>query len=112
MAAKLKKVPSVVLVLKFKGKPKFRQAFVNDVELKFSGNTARFSVAPDTDYDLKWVVQGFVGTKWSYTLSAEDEGFAVDPANLSNPGKKFELNAPKETKHQAFRVKESEGEEE
>jgi hypothetical protein len=104
VAKSTKPNPTVILVFKFKGAVQHKQLFVNDVDLTFVAGRARFSVDPKKDYRLRLVVKGFGGTKCSYTLAAESEGFAVKPKTLSDPGRKFEMSAPKETKTHDFTV--------
>lgn len=99
---------TVAILVRFNGAVQFKKALVNKVELTFVGGKARLSVTPHTDHRIDWEVSGFVGTKWSFTLASETEGFAVDPKGLADPGKSFALKKTTEKRGFTFRLKESE----
>jgi len=99
----------VDLVLRYSGGLQFKKALVNNVKLPFSGGVARFSVKAGINYKLQWVVDGFVGTKWSFKLATESQGYAVKPAVLSSAGRSYVLQSPRETEEESFKIEAQSG---
>ena len=84
---------SVDIAVNFSGNLFAKKVFINDVQLNFVGGVAHVSVKKDANCQVHWQVAGFVGAKWSYTITCESDAFAIDPKKLSSPGKSFTLKS-------------------
>jgi hypothetical protein len=103
-AATNKATNIVELELKYSGGLQFKKALVNRVKLAFSGGVAGFGVQEGTDHVLTWEVVGFVGTKWSFKLTTDADGYEIKPKKLSDPGESMELEETTEKHDFTFSV--------
>lgn len=104
-AVEMKLVP---VELRYSGNLKYKIVTINDVELTFKHGIARFSLKSGPEHTLKWVVSGFVGAKWAFSLKPVAETYTVAPKTLME-GKSFTLEKSKEKKPFHFSVMEAQG---